>query len=207
MNHDPRLDGVIKEFNSLPGIEVYEVYSEENELDFRIRFTIDENADGCFGSLEVITDFSVEQEGNLECFWVNDEEDGDSYMGFEFCGSNYEEAHEGLARIWLKHIQIWEDKNTDEVTPLCLRVCALSLEDALYLLDTFGREWLEEVHAFYKKAENNELKPSEQLPMARNIAWEMENGKRIPTGYWLRHDCETRQCIRPDHAVLVSVNS
>lgn len=64
-------------------------------------------------------------------------------------------------------------------------------------------DWHGEVTSFLMMVDHGMIKEHEGLASARRICWEWENQQRVPRGYWLRHDCETRDCIRPDHAVLV----
>jgi len=69
------------------------------------------------------------------------------------------------------------------------------------------REWDFRVEAFIDQMENDEIGFVEQLPEVRRIAWEYENGCQIPRGYWLRHECDTRECVNPAHAVLEPVDA
>lgn len=65
-------------------------------------------------------------------------------------------------------------------------------------------EWEVEFEQFMDHVEDGSLTFSEQLPLARKFAWEGINGKRVPEGFWLRHNCKTRACVNPAHAELVA---
>lgn len=67
-------------------------------------------------------------------------------------------------------------------------------------LDT---EWHLQVTSFLMMCDHGMITDQEGLAAARRICWEWANQCLVPQGYWLRHDCSTRECIRPDHAVLV----
>lgn len=67
--------------------------------------------------------------------------------------------------------------------------------------------WEKEGEAFMDAVEDGSLSFAEQLPIARRLVWELENQQRLPPGYWLRHECETRNCVNPAHAVLERVGS
>lgn len=66
-------------------------------------------------------------------------------------------------------------------------------------------EWEVELHEFLDLVDDGSLPFAEQLPLARRFAWEGVNGRRVPEGFWLRHDCKTRACVNPAHAELISI--
>lgn len=209
MNNDERLQNIIDGFNALPGVSIYQsevVDEEEDDLSFWLRFSISEQTDGSWGSLEVIGNAAAvfDDETHIECFWT----DEDGCLGYEFYCTNYETAADILKIAWRDRIIAWEEEQVNhesEWLPISQRVCTKSLEDALWLLDTFGRKWMNSLYEFYVQGGEGELSLIEQLPLARIFVWEMENGRRLPKGYWLKHECGTRQCVNPDHAVLTEI--
>lgn len=76
------------------------------------------------------------------------------------------------------------------------------MDDCLFG-EPLDSDWHIEVTSFLAMVDHGMIKEAEGLAHARRICWEWENQQRIPVGYWLRHDCETRDCIRPDHAIPV----
>jgi len=62
--------------------------------------------------------------------------------------------------------------------------------------------WEIEFEQFLDHVDDGSLTFAQQLPLARRFAWEGTNGKRVPEGFWLRHDCKTRACVNPAHAIL-----
>lgn len=67
--------------------------------------------------------------------------------------------------------------------------------------------WEAEVESFMDLVDHDLIGFAEQLPTARRITWEMVNEQQLPPGYWLRHDCGTRECVNPAHAELVPIDS
>jgi Zn ribbon nucleic-acid-binding protein len=67
--------------------------------------------------------------------------------------------------------------------------------------------WELETEQFLDQVDSDEITFAEQLPTARRITWEYINGHQVPKGYWLRHECDTRECVNPGHAVLELVDA
>ena len=67
-------------------------------------------------------------------------------------------------------------------------------------------EWEARCGEFLDNVEAGRISYHEQLPIARQMYWELANKQRLPEGYWLRHkaDCSPA-CVNPDHAELVKV--
>jgi hypothetical protein len=42
-----------------------------------------------------------------------------------------------------------------------------------------------------------------QMRSAKYVSWEINNYRRVPTGYYIRSGCEFKTCINPDHLELV----
>ena len=66
-------------------------------------------------------------------------------------------------------------------------------------------EWHNRFSEFMESVENGTLSHAEQLPLARVFTWEMVNEQELPEGVWLRHECGNRDCVNPEHAVLVPI--
>lgn len=204
------IDQITNEINALPGVEVSTVVDDDP---FMIFMSVDIDEDGAWGSIEVLTALASaaspeegESHVTLECLWDAEYE----CVDFTLVGTNVdrESFPEMIKHTWGERIAAWEDREQYEEEnpwPISQRVGSKSLEDALYLLDTFGREWVDSLQEFFTKAAEDELSQAEGMLLARTFFWEMENGERVPEGHWLRHECGTGHCVNPDHAVLVPI--
>jgi hypothetical protein len=67
--------------------------------------------------------------------------------------------------------------------------------------------WEVELEKFLNQVDDGSIPFAEQLPLARRFAWEGTNGRRVPDGFWLKHECNTRACVNPAHAILVETGA